>query len=204
MNVLETAGIAPAALYKLLVDLVTPRPIAWVSSLSAAGEPNLAPFSFFNLVSTNPPVCFFSVSTPSRATGPKDTLANVREVPEFVVHIVTEDLAGAMNATAASLPRGESEFAHAGLTPVPSRLVRPPRVAEAPAALECRVLDIRTLGTGPGAGNMVLGEIVCLHLEDGLQTEDGRVPIARLRTIGRLGGDSYVRCAPGFELPRPG
>ena len=188
--------------YQILVGLVTPRPIAWVSTVDEAGRPNLAPFSFFNVFSANPPVVVFSPTL--RGDGSKKgTLLNIEATGEFVVHISTDPLVEKMNLTSKNLPEGASEFDLAGLTPIPSERVKPFRIAEAPAALECKLMQIIPLGHGPIAGNLVIGEIVLIHLAPYLRDSDERIDPRQLRSIGRMGGDFYSRTTDLFELPRP-
>lgn len=203
MPALDPRDVAWQDLYRVLVDCVQPRPIGFISTVDKAGRPNLAPYSFFNLVSANPPVCFYSPSIQGRGGGKKHSLLNVEEVPEFVHNVCTEDVARRMNQAAFPYERGESEFAPAGLTPEPSELVRPPRVAESPVHLECRVVDIKSFGDHPGAGSVVFGEIVLVHVRDGLLDARGRIPPDLLRTIGRLGGSEYCTTRDVFSLHRP-
>lgn len=185
---------------KLLNGLVVPRPIAWVSTIGSAGV-NLAPFSYFNVVAVEPAMVMFSVSVPvgARAGSVKDTLQNIAEVPEFVLHLVDQDLAGKMNETSAELPSDEDEFVAAGLTPIPSVKVRPPRIKEAGAQLECRVVDTLLLGSVPYT--MVLGEVVELHTRVGLVNDRFHVDQDRHRPVGRLGGASqYATTADRFTI----
>jgi flavin reductase (DIM6/NTAB) family NADH-FMN oxidoreductase RutF len=173
--------------YHLLTSIVAPRPIAWVSTINKDGAPNLAPFSFHNAVAGFPPTIMFSVSYRVR-TEPrvKDTLRNVQEVPEFVSHVVDEDLAQAMIISAADCPSEENEFVHAGLETLPSIDVRPPRIALAPVALECKVTQIVPV---EGATNvMVLGRVVRFHVRQDLYRQNGLVDTIRMKPITRLGG----------------
>lgn len=188
--------------YQLLTDVVQPRPIAFVSTLAADGAPNLAPFSFYNVVSGNPPFVVFSPQLRGRDAEKKDTLRNVEATGEFVVATVTEAIAEAMNRTSAELPPGVSEWDVGGFTPLPSLQVRPPRVAESPVNLECRLHQIVPLGDGPGAGNLVIGRVLLMHVADDLLV-DGRVASERLRAVGRMGGARYARTASTFEMKRP-
>lgn len=190
-------------LYKRLVEVVVPRPIALVSTMDEEGRPNLAPFSFFTVVSANPPYLAFSPLRSGRTGELKDTLKNVVATKEFVVHVVTEAMAQAVNAASASLPRGQSEFEHAGLTPLPSVRVKPPRVAESPVAMECELVEVRTYGEVGGAGNLVVGKILLVHLEESLMDAQGRVLPGRLRAVGRMGGEEWVRAADTFSITRP-
>ncbi len=202
-----TIGPDPASwqdLYRRLVEVVVPRPIALVASVDEEGRANLAPFSFFTVVSANPPCLAFAPVRSGRTGTLKDTLLNVRATGEFVVSVVTEEIAAKVNAAAAVLPRGESEFEHAGLTPAPASKVAAPLVAESPVNLECRLLEVRTYGEGPGAGSLVVGEIVAAHLHPRLLDGQGRVTPERLRAVGRMGGDLWVRTADTFSLSRSG
>ena len=198
---LDPADLAPKDFYQHLVRAVVPRPIGWVSTVSGDGRVNLAPYSFFNAVCANPPTVMFS-STAGRDGEAKDSLRNVREVGEFVCNVVGFEAAERMNRTSASLPRGESEFGFAGLTPVPSQIVRPPRCAEARVQMECVVSQIVPLGEGPLSAQIVFGRIVLLHADDAVLT-DGQIDPAKLDAIGRMGGDAYCRTRERFELERP-
>ena len=178
--------------YFLLTNLVVPRPIAWVSSLGPGGVRNLAPHSYFNVVSTDPPIIHFT------QTGRKDTLNNVEATGEFVVNVVSEDLAEAMNLTAADFPPGEDEFTWAGVEAIASSSVAPPRVARARAAFECRVRSILPMGNG----NMVFGDVLAVHIDQDVWA-DGRVDVAAMAPVGRLGGSAYATVKDIFKLARP-
>lgn len=185
---------------KLMNGVVVPRPIAWVSTTGPAGV-NLAPFSYFNVVAVEPPIIMFSVSIPfgDRAGTVKDTLQNLEEVPEFVVHLVDQELADRMNTTSAEHPRGTNEFEAAGLTEIPSQKIRPPRIAEAGVHLECRLFDKIALGTIPY--NMVLGEVVAIHTRAGIVNDRHHVDQDLHRPIGRLGGASqYATTKDRFTI----
>jgi flavin reductase (DIM6/NTAB) family NADH-FMN oxidoreductase RutF len=200
---LDFSTLPPRDAYAWMTQAVTPRPIAWVSTVSADGRTNLAPFSFFQAVCSNPPTLMF-VPTNNRDGGKKDTLRNIEAVPEFVVNLVPFALAGPMNATAAPLPHGESEFDHAGIAPAPSSKVRPPRVAAAPVAFECTLDRIVTIGAGVGAGNVVFGRIVALHVADSVLGADGRsLDPVKLDLVARLSGDFYMRTGELFTIARP-
>jgi flavin reductase (DIM6/NTAB) family NADH-FMN oxidoreductase RutF len=183
--------------------LIAPRPIGWIGSVSASGEVNLAPFSYFNAVSAEPALVVFAPNE-KPGGGPKDTLANVREVREFTVSIVSEPLALAMNETSRVAPRGVNEFELAGLTPAPSRSVRPPRVAEARAALECEVWKIVELpSTAGGRGShLVIGTVVGIHIDEALIVA-GRVDTLALAPVARLGYFDYSVVKDTFEMKRP-
>jgi flavin reductase (DIM6/NTAB) family NADH-FMN oxidoreductase RutF len=188
--------------YKLLIGAVVPRPIAFVSTLSREGVLNLAPFSFFTAVSANPPViCFCPVRRPGPAPY-KDTLSNILATGEFVVNIVSEEFASKMNETSAEFPPEVDEFAASGLTPVPSDLVRPPRVAESHVQMECKLYLTIEIGELPGSGNLVLGEVVRFHVDDPY-FDDFKIDPDKLRPIGRMGGSTYTRTTDRFEMLRP-
>lgn len=184
--------------------LVVPRPIGWISSLDAEGRPNLAPYSFFNAMAADPPVVVFGTSLRPRETARKDSQANIETTGEFVVNLATEALKDPMNASAASLPAGADEFAHAGLKTLPSRLVKPPRVAASPVALECRHLKTVELPCDdPGRANYaVFGQVIGIHIDDGLIT-DGKVDILRCRPLARLGYMDYTVVDSVFAMDRP-
>lgn len=180
--------------------LVAPRPIGWISSRSAAGTVNLAPYSFFNAVSSEPPVVMFS------SEGLKDTIRNVIETGEFVCNIVGRAQTLAMNATSAPLPPGENEFRHAGLEEVPSRLVAPPRVRDAAAALECRLLthfELKDLEGRATGRHVAFGQVVGVHIEDRVIVA-GRVDVTAIQPLARLGYKDYSAVEAVFELERPG
>jgi flavin reductase (DIM6/NTAB) family NADH-FMN oxidoreductase RutF len=174
-----------------------------VTSLDPAGRVNLAPFSFFNAFGANPPVVVFS-PTLRRDGSKKDTLRNVEATGEFVLNAAVEPLAGAINESSRELPPGESEVEAAGLTTLPSLTVKPPRIAESPVHLECRVIQVLPIGSGPIAANLVIGEVVVFHIDDGLLDSAHRIDPRKLRTIARLGGDWYCRTSDLFAMSRPG
>lgn len=186
---IDTADLARPDQSKLLNGILVPRPIAWVSTIGAKGV-NLAPFSYFTAVSVQPMIVMFSVSVPfgDRAGTTKDTLQNIDEIPEFVVHLVDRDLAGQMNATSAELPRGTNEFDVAGLTQLPSTKIRPPRIAEAGVHLECTLFDSQQIGDVPY--RMIFGEVVAIHCSEGIVNDRFHVNQDLHRPIGRLGGAS--------------
>ncbi len=182
--------------------LVTPRPIGWITAMSARGEVNLSPYSFFNAVSERPHMVAFSSS------GRKDALAFIEETGEFVCNLATYDLRDKMNLTSAVLPRGENEMAHAGLEAAPSRLVKPPRVADSPAALECKWLQtvpLAPLDGGEPAYFLVIGQVVGIHIDDRFIV-DGLVDTAAMRPIARSGYRDYFVATPEtkFSITRPG
>ena len=188
--------------YKLLIGAIVPRPIAFVSTLSREGVRNLAPFSFFTAVSANPPVICFCPLRRAGADPYKDTLRNISMTREFVVNIVSEEIAQKMNICSADFPPEVDEFEASGLTPVPSDLVKPPRVAESHVHMECKLYLTLEIGELPGSGNLVLGEVVRFHVDD-QYVDDFKLDPAKLRPIGRMGGAMYTRTTDWFEMVRP-
>ncbi len=199
-------------LYNILLSSVAPRPIAWVSTLSATGHPNLAPFSFFNCVCVSPPLLAFATalrrpkdasSSSTEAPGEaKDTLRNIREMKEFVVNVVTYDLLQPMNLTSGEYTPTVNEFELAKITPQPAKIVRPARVAESPVSFECKLHQILDFSTVPDGTSLVIGEIVAIHIDDA-HLKDGRIDRNSLDLIGRMGGMQYTRTTERFELSRP-
>lgn len=199
---LDFAQLSHREAYGWMIGTILPRPIAWVATISSEGRTNLAPFSFFQGVTANPPTLMF-VPANDRDGRKKDTVRNLEQVSEFVVNLVPFALAEPMNATAANLPYGESEFEAFGIASVPSELVRPPRVAAAPVSFECRVHSIVMIGEGPLAAHVVFGRILLAHVADEVLGPDGRPDPGRLDLIGRMGGAGYARTTDRFELRRP-
>jgi flavin reductase (DIM6/NTAB) family NADH-FMN oxidoreductase RutF len=193
-------------IYKLMTGIIVPRPVALVSTLSRDGVPNLAPFSFFAGVGSNPPTVLFCPALrpadSAEAGHRKDTLRNVEETGEFVINVVSEAIAAAANATSAEAPPEVDEFNLSGLTPIPSLAVRPSRVAESPAQMECKLLQVIYTGHGPASGVIVLGEVVHFHVRADL-IEDFRVDPAALDAVGRMAGNTWVRTRDRIELIRP-
>jgi flavin reductase (DIM6/NTAB) family NADH-FMN oxidoreductase RutF len=199
------ADYQPHQVYKLMTGIIVPRPVALVSTVDRDGVPNLAPFSFFTGVGSNPPTVLFCPVVRARgAAGDirKDTLRNVEETGEFVINVVSDEIAAAANATAAEVPPEVDEFVLSGLTPQASEVVRPPRVAESPAQMECKLLQVIYTGHAPGAGVIVLGEIVRFHVRASL-VEDFRVDPAGLDAVGRMAGNTWARTRERIELIRP-
>lgn len=195
----DLAKLAPRDAYKLIIGSVVPRPIGWVTTLNGAGGVNAAPYSFFNALSHDPPLLVLGVEAkPDRAL--KDTARNIHERGEYVVNIVDEALAEAMNVTAISFPAGIDELQEAGLATAPSRQIAPPRIAQAPVSFECRryvTLEISR------ARQIVLGQILHIHMRDDLvDVERFYVDPERLRAVGRMGGAGYTRTRDRFEMPR--
>lgn len=203
MKTLTSAETSWQDFYRRLTEVVVPRPIALVSTVDASGRRNLAPFSFYTVVSSNPPCLAFSPQRSGRTGEQKDTVLNIQATSEFVVAAVTEEVAQRVNDCAATLPHGVSEFDHAGLTPAPATLIRPSLVSESPVNMECRLVEIRTYGEGPGAGNLIVGQILCLHVEEHLLDAERRILSAELKAVGRMGGEDWVHTRETFPMPRP-
>jgi len=190
------------SMYKLFIGSVLPRPIGWISTINADGQPNLAPYSFFNVASVNPPHVLFAPMIRATDSTTKDTLNNVRHTEEFVVNIVTEAIADAMNLTATELPADVDEFDFAGLEQAPSVVVKPPRVAASPIHFECKLSQIIEFGTEPGSGSLVIGRVVHIHVDERVQIGEDKIDLDALKPIGRLAGTSYTRVTDVFDLVR--
>ena len=202
MRALDPAHIAANDLYKLMIGMIVPRHIAFVSTVDATGIRNLAPFSYFTACSSDPPVVCFCTSVCSKPRPYKDTLENVKATGEFVVNVVSEDFARQMNICSAEVPPEVDEFQLSGLTPLASDLVKPPRVAESKVQMECRLRQIVPVSDKPGGGILVLGEVLRFHVLESLL--DGyKIDPDKLNAIGRMGGSTYVRTRDRFEMQRP-
>jgi flavin reductase (DIM6/NTAB) family NADH-FMN oxidoreductase RutF len=200
--VVDPGSADPRNVYKLMIGAIVPRPIAFVSTLSTDGIANLAPFSFFTGISANPPVVCFSPMVRSSDGAHKDTLNNIEATREFVVNIVSEEFAEKMNICSGEYPPEVDEFKLSGLTPIPSDLVRPSRVAESHVNMECRLLQVVHVSEKPLGGSIVLGEVLRFHVDDAL-FDNFRLDPDKLRAFGRMGGTSYTRTTDRFDLARP-
>jgi flavin reductase (DIM6/NTAB) family NADH-FMN oxidoreductase RutF len=206
--IVSPSDISHSELYGILLNSVAPRPIAWVSTVSASGRPNLAPFSFFNAVCVDPPLLAFAPGhrmpkQPEVSHGEvKDTLRNIRETREFVVNIVTYELGEAMNVSSGEYDAAVNEFALAKVTPEPSKVVRPPRVGESPVSFECKLHQILDFSPAPTSSSLVIGQIVSIHIDDA-HLKDGKLDRNSLDLIGRMGGMQYTRTTQRFEMVRP-
>ena len=201
MKTFVPGAISSRDFYKMMTAAIAPRPIAWVSTVDTEGAANLAPFSFFNAVSGNPPMLLFCSG--SRASGAKDTWRNVEATGEFVVNVVTEALGEQMNLTATDLPPDIDEFSYANLERLPSTMVKPPRVGASPAHFECQLQQIVPIGGNPPSSAIIIGTIVQLHIAADLVDENYRVDMAALQLLGRHAGNSYSRSTDFIELIRP-
>lgn len=206
MKTIDPRELSTSEFYSYMVEAVVPRPIAFASTVDREGRVNLSPYSFFNAVSSNPPVLVFSPVNRTRDNTPKDSLLNVREHGEVVINIVNYAVAEQMSLASTGYERGINEFAKAGLTEVASERVRPPRVAECPVAFECRVQQVVSLGDEGGAGHLVICEILLAHVSEAVLNEEERIDPHQLDAIGRMGGSLYCRASGDalFEISRPG
>lgn len=199
---LDFSALRPREAYGWMISTILPRPIAWVSTISSDGKTNLAPFSFFQGVTANPPTLMF-VPVNTRDGTKKDTVRNIEQVPEFVVNLVPFRLAEQMNQTSEMLAYGKSEFEAFGVDARASDRVRPPRVALAPVAFECTLERFVHIGEGPLAANVVFGRILVAHVDDAVLDADGKPDPAKLDLIGRMGGETFTRTRERFDMVRP-
>jgi flavin reductase (DIM6/NTAB) family NADH-FMN oxidoreductase RutF len=206
MRRFDPADHSAPDIYKLMIGMVVPRPIAFVSSLDDQGVRNLAPFSYFMACTADPPVVCFVSGYRRTETPTKDTLRNIVATKEFVVNIVSEEFAEKMNLTSAEVPPEVDEFELAGLTPVASELVRPPRVAESRVHMECRLRHLLPIGETPGGGTVIFGDVLRFHVDESIldPNRDGyKIDPDKLKAIGRMGGPTYVRTRDRFDMQRP-
>lgn len=196
--------ISTAQLHGYLLGAVSPRPICFASTLDAQGNVNLSPYSFFNVFSAKPPIMVFSPARRVRDNTVKHTLENVLETKEVVINIVSYSMVQQMSLSSTEYPKGVNEFIKAGFTEIPSELVKPPRVAEAPVQFECKVRDVIALGKEGGAGNLVIAEVVKLHINETILDTEGKIDPFKIDTVARMGGNWYSRAKEGiFEVPKP-
>jgi flavin reductase (DIM6/NTAB) family NADH-FMN oxidoreductase RutF len=197
--------ISVQRLHQLLLGSIGPRPIAFASTMNAAGQANLAPFSFFNVFSANPPILIFSPARSGRTNETKDTYKNVKELAEVVINVVNFDIVHQMSLASSPYSHGISEFEKSGLTPIPSETIKPFRVAEAPVQFECRVNEVKELGHEGGAGNLIICEVLRMHVREDLIDEKGLIDQHKIDLVSRMGGDWYVRADEKsmFEIKKP-
>ncbi len=203
--IFDLKDLKPAEKQYYLQHVVAPRPICFASTIDKAGNVNLSPFSFFNLFSSNPPIVIFSPARRVRDNTLKHTVENLMEVPEVVINIVTYDMVQQVSLSSCEYPKGVSEFTKAGFTEEPSTLVKPPMVKESKVKMECKVLEIKPLGTEGGAGNLVICEVLKLHIDDSLLDENKKMDQRKINHVARLGGDWYCKVDESnlFEVPKP-
>jgi flavin reductase (DIM6/NTAB) family NADH-FMN oxidoreductase RutF len=205
MLTIDPREIPVGKMHSYLLGAVTPRPIAFASTVDKNGNVNLSPFSFFNCFGANPPLLVFSPSRRSRDNTTKHTYENVREHPEVVISIVTFEMVQQASLASTEYPKGVDEFVKAGFTPVPSVRVKPPCVGESPINMECKVLQVISSGDQGGAGNLVICQIVMMHVREDVLDADGRIDPYKLDVVARLGGDYYTRVQGEsiFKVPKP-
>ncbi|MBL7707546.1 MAG: flavin reductase family protein, partial [Chitinophagaceae bacterium] len=203
--IIDLEKLKPAEKQYYLQHVIAPRPICFASTIDKAGNVNLSPFSFFNLFSSNPPIVVFSPSRRVRDNTSKHTLENVLEVPEVVINIVTYDMVQQMSLASCEFPRGTNEFIKAGFTEEPATLVKPPMVKESKVKMECRVTEVKPLGTEGGAGNLVICEVLRMHIAEELLDENKKLDQRKINHVARLGGDWYcvVNEANLFQVAKP-
>ena len=204
MKTIDPKAVSTAALHGYMLGAVTPRPIAFASTIDSAGNVNLSPFSFFNVFSANPPIMIFSPARRGRDNTTKHTYENVLQVKEVVINIVNYDIVQQMSLSSTEYGKGVNEFEKAGLTPLASQTIKPPRVAESPVQFECRVNEVISLGTEGGAGNLVICEVLKMHINEAVLDADGKIDPVKLDAVSRMGGNWYSRAKQGmFEVPKP-
>jgi flavin reductase (DIM6/NTAB) family NADH-FMN oxidoreductase RutF len=202
MTIIDPTTIPVRDMYNQMVRAITPRPIAWVSTISAKGIPNLAPYSFFNGVSANPPSVVFSPVN-RRDGSKKDTVINIEHNGQFVVNMVPFSLAEPMNLTSAEFDPDVNEFEVSGMTAIPSERISPPRVAQSPIAFECELIRFVHIGEGPLAANLVIGKILLMHISNDVLDSQGNIDADKVDAVGRMGGASYSMTRQRFDLARP-
>ena len=203
--IIDLKELKPAERQYYLQHVVAPRPICFASTIDKTGNVNLSPFSFFNLFSANPPIVVFSPSRKVRDNSVKHTLENVQEVPEVVISIVTYDMVQQVSLASCEFPKGVNEFAKAGFTEMPATLVKPPMVKESLVNKECNVIEVKPLGTEGGAGNLVICEVLRIHIDDSLLDENKKIDQRKINHVARLGGDWYcvVNEQNLFQVEKP-
>ncbi len=205
MKTFDIKELSPSQVQMFLQYAVAPRPIAFVSTIDAKGNVNLSPFSFFNLFSSNPPILVFSPARRVRDNTIKHTLENIKEVKECVVNIVNYAMVQQTSLSSTEYPKGVDEFVKSGFTPIKSELIKPPRVKESPVQLECIIRDVIELADTPGAGNLVLAEVVRMYISEDVLDAEGKIDQLKMDHVARLGGDWYSRVIPEslFKVTKP-
>ncbi|MEJ7778881.1 MAG: flavin reductase family protein [Daejeonella sp.] len=204
MLTLNPSDLSTSELQNYLQYAIAPRPICFVSTIDKEGNVNLSPFSFFNMFSTNPPVCIFSPARRIRDNTTKHSLENVLEVPECVINVVNYDMVRQTSLASVEYPKGVNEFIKSGFTALASDLVKPPRVAESPVQMECIIRQVIPLGENAGAGNLVIAEIKRIHIREEILDDSGKIDQAKIDLVARLGGDWYCRVSDNlFKVEKP-
>ncbi len=205
MLTLDPKELSIPVLQKYLQNAIAPRPICFASTVDKNGEPNLAPFSFFNIFSSNPPIAVFSPAYSGRTGAPKDTLLNVLEVPEVVINVVNYNMVQQTSLASSPFARGINEFIKAGLTPLASDLIKPYRVKESPVQFECKVTEVKELGKLGGAGNLVICEIIRIHINEAILNAENQIDTQKIDLVARMGDNWYCRASGDalFEVKKP-
>ncbi|HCQ13647.1 flavin reductase family protein [Flavobacterium sp.] len=204
MLTIDPKEVSPVKLQGYLQSAIAPRPIAFASTMDKNGKPNLSPFSFFNIFSSNPPILVFSPARRVRNNTVKHTLINCEETRQVVINMVNFEIVQQMSLSSTEYPDGVNEFLKSGLTPIPSELVKPYRVAESPVQFECKVNEIIPLGTEGGAGNLIICEVLKMHINEEILDEDGMIDPVKIDLVSRLGANWYSRAKEGlFEVEKP-
>lgn len=203
--IFDLKDLKPAEKQYYLQHIIAPRPICFASTIDKAGNVNLSPFSFFNLFSSNPPVVIFSPARRVRDNSTKHTLQNVLEVPEVVINIVTYDMVQQTSLASCEFPKGTNEFIKAGFTEEAATIVKPPMVKESKVKMECKVIEVKPLGTEGGAGNLVICEVLKMHIDDSLLSTDKKIDQRKIHHVARLGGDWYCKVDESnlFHVQKP-
>ncbi|MEQ9218953.1 MAG: flavin reductase family protein [Cyclobacteriaceae bacterium] len=205
MSTVDPNSVSVAYFHSILLGAVAPRPIALASTIDTEGKVNLSPFSFFNAFSVDPPILIFSPSLRIRDNTSKHTLENVMEMPEVVINMVDYPIVEQMSLSSTEYDKGVNEFVKAGFSEVPSEKVTPPRVGESPISFECRVVEIKPLGTKGGAGNLIICEVILAHINDRILTEDQKIDPSKLELVARMGGNWFTNSNSStlFQIPKP-
>lgn len=203
---IDPGEISVQKMFSYLVSTVAPRPIAFASTIDKQGKPNLSPFSFFNVFGANPPILIFSPSRRGRDNSVKNTYENVKEVPEVVISMVTYSMVQQVNLASNEFSKGVNEFEKAGFQTLPSDLVKPFRIKESPVNFECKVIQVIETGDGPSAGNLVVCEVLRMHIDDKVMDNKGLIDYKKLDLVARMGGDYYCRASGNalFNVEKPG
>jgi flavin reductase (DIM6/NTAB) family NADH-FMN oxidoreductase RutF len=201
----DTSDISPAKLHQILLGAISPRPIAFASTIDADGQPNLSPFSFFNAFGVNPTTLIFSPARRNRDATTKHTYENIKEIPEVVINVVTYDIVQQVSLASTEYARGVNEFEKAGFTQVASEKIRPFRVGESPVQFECRVRDVIETGEGGGSANLIICEVLLTHVNEQILDDKGMIDPEKIRLVGRMGGDYYCKAYGDgiFKVQKP-
>lgn len=205
MLTIDPKEIPVAKLHHYLLGAIGPRPIAFASTIDKDGKDNLAPFSFFNVFSANPPILIFSPARSGRTNQTKDTYNNVKEIQEVVINVVNYDIVHQMSLASSPFPSGESEFTKAGFTPIESECIQPKRVAESPVQFECKVIEVKELGDQGGAGNLVICEVLKMHIDESILDDNNMIDQLKIDLVSRMGANWYCRADENsmFEIQKP-